>query len=148
MIEGLPALQARLKAIGQTNQQLRLIGLETVRGAKLTVARKTGTTARTIRLSKVTDTEAVIEAGGAAAYLEVGTRPHIIRPKSKRVLRFPAQGTATTLGGRVRAGGKYAFAKVVHHPGTKPQPFLVPSARKALLRFGITGIVERWNKAA
>jgi hypothetical protein len=44
--------------------------------------------------------------------------------------------------------GAYAFAKLVHHPGTKAQPFLVPSAEKALSDFGLQGIVKRWNDAA
>lgn len=40
-----------------------------------------------------------------------GTRPHIIRPRRAQALRF-------TIGGRV------VYAKVVHHPGTRPNPFL------------------------
>lgn len=46
--------------------------------------------------------------------LEKGTRPHDIRPIRAKALRF-------TVGGDVR------FAKVVHHPGTKPMPFMRPS---------------------
>ena len=46
-----------------------------------------------------------------AAFVNDGTRPHVIRPRNKQVLRF-------TVGGRV------VFAKVVHHPGTRPNPFL------------------------
>ncbi|MEU2510166.1 HK97 gp10 family phage protein [Streptomyces sp. NPDC007863] len=40
-----------------------------------------------------------------------GTKPHIIRPKRAQVLRF-------------KVGGRTVFAKVVHHPGTRPRPFL------------------------
>lgn len=40
-----------------------------------------------------------------------GTRPHIIRPRTKQALKF-------TIGGQV------VFAKVVHHPGTRARPFL------------------------
>lgn len=40
-----------------------------------------------------------------------GTKPHIIRPKRAKALRF-------------KAGGKTLFAKVVHHPGTRARPFL------------------------
>lgn len=50
-----------------------------------------------------------------ASYVEFGTRPHDIRPKSEGgVLRF-------------QMGGQTVFAKVVHHPGTKPQPFVRPA---------------------
>lgn len=40
-----------------------------------------------------------------------GTRPHIIRPRTKQVLKF-------------NVGGQTVFAKVVHHPGTRARPFL------------------------
>lgn len=40
-----------------------------------------------------------------------GTRPHIIRPRTKQVLKF-------------NVGGQVVFAKVVHHPGTRARPFL------------------------
>lgn len=51
-----------------------------------------------------------------ALYVHEGTKPHIIRPVNARVLAFPA-------GGR-RSGGAMVFARVVHHPGTRAQPFL------------------------
>ncbi|WP_037935373.1 hypothetical protein [Streptosporangium roseum] len=48
-------------------------------------------------------------------FVEVGTRPHTIRPKKP--------------GGLLRwvSGGKVHFAKVVHHPGTSAQPHLRPA---------------------
>ncbi len=155
MIEGLRPLQARLTAIGETKDIARQLGLGTVRYAKQDVARKTGTTGRSIRLTRVTDDSATVSVGGAGVYLELGTRPHIIRPRNRKALRWPAQGVATTLGGRVRSGAArklgnaaYAFAKVVHHPGTKKQPFLIPAAKKAASDLGIASVVETWNKAA
>ncbi len=42
-----------------------------------------------------------------ANFLESGTQPHEIRPRDKKALRF-------------QAGGQTVFARVVHHPGTKP----------------------------
>lgn len=39
-----------------------------------------------------------------------GTRPHLITPKSRKVLRFSA-------------GGSIVFARSVNHPGTKPNKF-------------------------
>lgn len=39
-------------------------------------------------------------------FVEFGTRPHIIRPKTARVLRF-------------KVNGQYVYARQVRHPGTK-----------------------------
>lgn len=56
----------------------------------------------------------------ATIYVVNGTRPHIIRPRRPGgVLRF-------TIGGRV------VYARLVHHPGTKPNDFMVRALREAL----------------
>ena len=56
-------------------------------------------------------------------FVHEGTKPHIIRPVRKKVLAW-----------RVRTQGKlgkdYVFAKVVNHPGTKPNPFLLRAVNK------------------
>ena len=52
-----------------------------------------------------------------AAFVNDGTRPHIIRPRRAQVLRFTV-------------GGRTVFAKVVHHPGTRARPFLDQAARE------------------
>lgn len=44
-------------------------------------------------------------------YVEFGTRPHEIRPKSKSSLKWDG-------------GSGAVFAKVVKHPGTEPNPFI------------------------
>lgn len=46
-------------------------------------------------------------------FVHEGTRPHIIRPKTKSVLRWAPM-----------AGNGFIFSKEVHHPGTKSDPFL------------------------
>lgn len=46
-----------------------------------------------------------------AFYVEFGTPPHIIKPKDKQSLKF-------------KVGGKEVFAKIVRHPGTRPNPFI------------------------
>ena len=51
-------------------------------------------------------------------YVERGTPPHIIQPRNASVIRF----TGKT--------GDTVFAHLVHHPGTKPNPF----ARNAVER--------------
>ena len=46
-----------------------------------------------------------------------GSRPHIIRARGGRVLAF-------------QRGGKAIFARVVRHPGTKPNPFPARALRR------------------
>lgn len=48
---------------------------------------------------------------GYASHVEYGTRPHIIRPKRRRMLRFAM-------------GGRDVFAREVRHPGTRPYRFM------------------------
>jgi hypothetical protein len=70
-------------------------------------------------------------------YVNDGTKPHIIRPRRAKVLAFQ-MATATRLGDRraqftskktgklvVDPGrGTMTFARVVHHPGTKANPYV------------------------
>lgn len=44
-------------------------------------------------------------------HVEFGTKPHIIKPKSKKALKF-------------KSNGKDIMVKLVRHPGTKPNPFV------------------------
>ena len=53
-----------------------------------------------------------------SSFVHEGTRPHIIRPVRKQVLKF-------------QVGGRTVFTKEVNHPGTKARPFL----RKALKKY-------------
>jgi len=152
VLTGADELQARLKAIGSTKGQLRVVAVRAVAEAKLLVPRRTGNLGRTIRVGRVTDSDAEIVAGGRrtvgyAAAVEFGTQPHIIRPRRARVL---AWGGARTLGGRLRKGAKADhFARFVRHPGTRAQPYLRPGVEKALQAAGILrGIVDSWNRAA
>jgi hypothetical protein len=151
-LEGADDLRARLKAIGNQRQMLGTVALAAVYEAKQLVPRRTGNLGRTIRVGRVTNTDAEVLAGGRlnvgyAAAVEFGTRPHIIRPRRARVL---AWGGARTLGGRLRRGSRATnFARFVRHPGTRAQPYLVPGIKKALERAGITAnIVKAWNDAA
>lgn len=56
----------------------------------------------------------------AALYVTGGTRPHQIRPRrTGGVLRFTV-------------GGQVVYARLVNHPGTKPNDFLRQALRAAL----------------
>jgi hypothetical protein len=55
----------------------------------------------------------------AAIFVIKGTKKHIIRPKKKGgVLVFNSKGTKV-------------FARIVHHPGTKPNDFMSRALREA-----------------
>jgi hypothetical protein len=145
-------LRARLSAIGDTRKLMGTIALLGVREAKLLVPRRTGNLGRTIRVGRVSRTDAEILAGGRnrvgyAAMVEYGTRPHRIVATRARAL---AWGGPRTLGGRLRKGGKAShFAKSVNHPGTRAHPYLRPGVEAALRKAGIRdGIVAAWNRAA
>ncbi|WNI20285.1 hypothetical protein [Actinacidiphila sp. ITFR-21] len=53
----------------------------------------------------------------AVQYVLRGTRPHIIRPRRARALRF-------------EVGGRVVFSKLVHHPGTDANDFLGRALRE------------------
>lgn len=55
----------------------------------------------------------------ASLYVLGGTRPHVIRPIRARALKFTV-------------GGQTVHAKIVMHPGTKPNRFLQEALRAAL----------------
>lgn len=58
-----------------------------------------------------------------APFVENDTRPHIIRPKKGKYLRF-------------KVGGHVVYAKIVHHPGTKGKHFLERAVREVGIRNG------------
>ena len=153
-LEGGAELNRRLQAIKEAKTLLRELQVSAVAESKALVPRKTGHLAQTIHPGSLGPTFAIVEASANyAAYVELGTKPHTIRPKNASVLAWPANSSDRRLSGRARTkGGKRSgpsiFAKVVHHPGTKPHPYLLPGAVNALKRVGITPIIEAWNKAA
>jgi HK97 gp10 family phage protein len=65
-----------------------------------------------------------------AIYVEYGTRPHEIRPVYASVLRFEVEG-------------KIVFTRLVHHPGTRAQPFVRETAEATRQK-----LPELWNEIA
>jgi hypothetical protein len=57
-----------------------------------------------------------------AGFVILGTRPHVIKPKNKKALRWPA-------------GGRFAFAKSVNHPGYRGDNYFVRAADEAIRQF-------------
>lgn len=51
-------------------------------------------------------------------YVEFGTKPHVIRPKNRKMLAFKSNGITI-------------FAKKINHPGSKPYPFMEPAFQES-----------------
>ena len=158
-VQGVPQLEARLRAISPRfggEKIMRNLALSTVREAKLLVPRKTGNLGRSIHIVSVSTYSATVAAGaGYAAFVEFGTRPHEITPKARKALRWAATDEGRRLTGTPRKAaqrgglGGVVFAKRVHHPGTRPEPFMLPGAKAAIAKGGFAKeIVAQWNGAA
>lgn len=137
-LRGLRPLQARLKAVDKAPRVImRELGLRAVSEQKKLAPVRTGNLRRSIHLGRVSQTEAVtIASARYATAVELGTRPHVIVPRKRKTLRF-------------KSGSGVVFAKRVQHPGTRPQPFMLPGAKKAVDEtVGVKPIIDAWNSAA
>lgn len=54
-----------------------------------------------------------------AVFVNLGTKPHVIRPKKRKALRWPS-------------GNRFMFAKKVNHPGYRGDGYLFAAATSAL----------------
>ena len=91
---------------------------------------KTGYLASTV-YKQVSGSEGVV--GVAASYARVvveGSAPHEIRPANGNVLSF-------------MVAGKRVFTPIVHHPGTKPNPFMQNALEEAQNKVDTT-FAELW----
>ena len=128
-IKGLEKLQRRLDAAGRkhlsdalrkaTGTSVLLVEAE----AKERVPQVTRALFRSIGgtvTARGAGFRGVVKAGGeGVAYaraVEFGTKPHVIRPKRGRVLRW-------------RSGRGFRYATKVNHPGTRAQPYMEPTLR-------------------
>lgn len=72
-------------------------------------------------MKEVGDSEATISVNAPYAwYVVKGTAPHEIRPVNASCLAFEA------------VGGGMVFTQLVHHPGTRPNPFMERAAEDTL----------------
>lgn len=157
-VQGIEQLKRRLHAIepgrGFGRGLMQQVGILAVQEAKHRVHRKTGNLGRTIRVEEATDSSVKIIAGGQqgvgyAQDVEFGTRPHEITPRAARALRWAATAAGRRLTGSPRKGAAVVFAMRVHHPGTKPEPYLRPGAEAAIAKLDIgQKVVAAWNDAA
>jgi len=102
--------------------------------AKRFAPKRTGALAASIENHMTGDVLIIAAHTSYAAFVETGTRPHIIRAHART--RGGWTGPYTGLPGPgshslrwFGSGGQAFFAMVVHHPGTRPHPYL----RAALL---------------
>lgn len=147
-IKGLSQLLSRFEAISPNPKLMRNLALTAVREQKIMAPYKTGNLRRSIMVGAVTDKYAETRAtANYAAAVELGTRPHVIRPRNRKALRFAAGGSGR-LSGSPRSGGPVIFAKKVNHPVTKAKPYMVPGATKAVRELGADFVVRAWNDAA
>lgn len=75
-----------------------------------------------------------------ALFVHWGTRPHIIEPRVKKSLRWADAGYMGPLapkgvGGKGKGRSGFIFAKRVHHPGYRGDPWLVRAAAQAPVIF-------------
>jgi phage gpG-like protein len=163
MIQGYASLQRRIAAIkgpvlGKSIMQT--LAMATRNEAGNLVPHKTRNLARSIHVAEVTDTTArVVASANYAAAVEFGSKAHIIRPTAARIAagkNFLAWASSSSKG--IRLTGRpssakgnvtgWAYAAIVHHPGTRPHPFLRPGAEKAITSAGLLDrVVAAWNKA-
>lgn len=91
---------------------------------------KTGALARSLRLQSDGDGGWIIshdqQHAPYAIFIHFGTKPHLIKPKDKKALRW-AGGSG--------GGTHFIFAKWVHHPGYKGHAYLVEAADEAVKQF-------------
>lgn len=122
LTEGLEVLQEELDAA--TAQAMRTSVELVAATAKELAPKKTSALEASIMPLPVSGSfsagtlEGEVAAGAPHALpQEEGARPHEIRPRYRRALRWPVEGG-------------YKFAGKVNHPGNKPQPFMAPALER------------------
>ena len=113
------ALRETSKESGFTTQQVLIQSANHILAEmEARVPVKTGKLRGSLRIKVGTDTVIIgpnENIAPYAGYVEFGTRPHEIRPKNPNgYLVF-------------KMNGKTIYARKVRHPGTKPQPYVLPA---------------------
>lgn len=112
-------LQRLLSAVGGPGDRLLRRKGERVAALARVYAAGHGSIASMIEVGPVQGKSIkVVSTHPATIYVHNGTRPHLIRPRRARALRFVVDG-------------QVVFARLVRHPGTSPSPFLTKALRDA-----------------
>lgn len=88
---------------------------------------KTGALVRSLKLRRSGTNQLEVyhdpQIAPHAIFVHWGTRPHVIRPKTRKALRWVS-------------GNEFVFAKIVHHPGYKGDPYLIRARDAVAQQFG------------
>lgn len=140
-IRGIETLKPELKAIAPDALRLALLRMsqQAYDYAQDAAGRhnKTGALFRSLYNRQVIGGREVghdLRAAPHAVFVHWGTRAHIIRPKSRKALRWTS-------------GGRFVFAKQVRHPGYAGDAWMVRAADEVVRRFSAT-IAEAFKDAA
>lgn len=139
-VEGIEAIRATFARLVPEAQAQVLRGLAQVAfdaaQQQVDTHTQTGALARSLRLRSDGDDGWIIDHDQQhapyAIFLHFGTRPHLIKPKDKKALRWPGGSGSKT---------NFIFAKWVHHPGYEGHPYLIEAADEAVKQFD--AIVKR-----
>ena len=147
-LRGSPELRARLRAIKLSFKPIgKSWADETARRAKVYAPRRTGKGMKSIRRKNATQRKATVYGIWYLRFVDRGTKPHTIRPKSASGSQRGGKGTARML--RFQTGGQTIFAKQVRHPGIRRRMFALRASREALRRHPMAQtLIDEWNKAA
>lgn len=110
---------------GMTGRHLKVVAKMVQTDARVLVGKRTGKLARSITVGRVTrDPRGLeVEVGSNLHYAYAhhqGTRPHIITARPGSVMRFTSKG-------------RRVMTTVVHHPGTKPNRYLLNALTTVIL---------------
>ncbi len=119
-----PALDRLLnQPTGPVGRHMKKIGLQIYAGALRMAGRDTGDLVRKMYMKQGRRGRyQYVEVGSTSGHAYVhhkGTKPHLIRPETGRVLRF-------------NVGGHVVYARQTIHPGTKPNHYLTVPMRRAV----------------
>jgi hypothetical protein len=153
------ALIKRMLAIGDTRGVLHALQTSVVHEAQALVPRKTGRLQDSIKPGYLAATSAdVVVRENYARFVEEGTglfgpRKQRIVPKNGKVMVWKGGGpTKVRLSGRSRTRGGSPIAGKVFASSTKgmkARPYLLPGARKAVSKAGLSEtVIKLWNGAA
>jgi hypothetical protein len=135
-LQGKSALDSRLRAIRQTPKGIvRKWADADVRESRKRIKKRTGETAASVHVARVTDTHAEILGSEVINFLVAGTKAHD-EVAHGRAMKFQARG-------------KTMFAPKVHKRATRGNGLKMKAAEEALKQTPMAAeLIKQWNDAA